>query len=69
MKRKKIFVDFNQILDSIFEEEYWYQPVGWMRYIKSKDLGIEAHLYSKEGKTYLITDEKKWMLTRIKYGI
>jgi hypothetical protein len=69
MESETIFVDTNKAIDTIFEEEYWYQPVGWMRFIKSKDLGIQAHLYSKEGKTYLITDPKKWMLTRIKYGI
>lgn len=69
MESETLFVDTNKVLDAIFEKEYWNQPVGWMSFIKRKDLGIQAHLYSREGKTYIITDEKKWMLTRIKYGI
>lgn len=69
MEYETTFVDTNKTLDIIFEKEYWNQPVGWTSFIKSKDLGIQVCLYFTKGKIYLITDEKKWMLTRIKYGI
>ena len=38
----------------------------WGRFIESKDLGIISLSYYDD--EYRITDEKKWTLTKIKYG-
>ena len=39
----------------------------WNRFIESKDLGIISLSYYDD--EYRITDEKKWTLAKIKYGI
>lgn len=38
----------------------------WYRFIESKDLGIISLSYYDD--EYIITDEKKWTLAKIKYG-
>lgn len=45
-----------------------YSIMWWGDYIKLLDLGIEYY-GSSIGNSYRIIDRKKWMLTKIKYGI
>jgi len=55
-----------------FEMEWYVKRMTWTNFIKFKDLGIEY----KSGRSeidgvekYIITDAKKWVLAKIKYGI
>ena len=43
--------------------------VTWKGFIASKDLGVEVAFPAISLSDYIITDEKKWMLTKLKYGI
>lgn len=52
-----------KIVDAFFEE-YRFSMLDWKEFLNSKDLGIALI----DG-WYTITDEKKWVLTKIKYGI
>jgi len=42
----------------------------WKKFIKSLDLGIECIQASEipDGDVYKIIDEKKWLLSKLKYG-
>lgn len=53
----------DKIVDAFFEE-YRFSMLDWKEFLNSKDLGIALI----DG-WYTITDEKKWVLTKIKYGI
>jgi hypothetical protein len=53
----------DKIVDAFFEE-YRFSMLDWKEFLNSKDLGIALI----DG-WYTITDEKKWALTKIKYGI
>jgi hypothetical protein len=39
--------------------------INWLTFIKSKDLGI---VFNNNTHEYKITDQKKWALSKIKYG-
>lgn len=39
----------------------------WADFIKRKDLGLQ-HIGYSHG-TYIIVNEKKWLLSKLKYGI
>ena len=55
-----------KLYDSLFDEYIIIGiDFGWKEFIASKDLGIK---YLSDD-IYEIVDKKKWMLTRIKYGI
>lgn len=43
--------------------------LAWRDYIDFKDMGISHIGHYKEYDLYEITDEKKWTLNKIKYGI
>ncbi len=47
-----------------FKEEWLSSRIWWSNFINNKDLGIRYDYSNK----YFITDEKKWMLTKLKYG-
>jgi len=52
---------------SNFFDNNWFFENKWKEYIKSLDIGVECD--SITNSTYIIVDEKKWTLTKIKYGI
>jgi len=69
-KEDKINASFNKEFSKEFSLGRWSTEVdkSWYDFILYKDLGIEYTL--KPGvNCYKITDKKKWLLTRLKYGI
>jgi hypothetical protein len=61
---------------TILTEEYFNTPpesyikvndgkFAWENFIESKDLGIKAVGLSND---YIIVDEKKWTISKLKYG-
>lgn len=68
----KIFTN-NQIYEQ-FKFEYRHSPIEpWKDFIIEKDIGVstigEEGRYAWEYDQYIITDEQKWFLVKIKYGI
>lgn len=44
--------------------------IDWAEFVERKDLGIRAKDDKRYGVVlYEITDEKKWLFTKLKYGI
>lgn len=63
-----IFTDWR--IYNILQKEWLSDLVpdmSWEDYILSLNLGIECTSFSNE--EYRVTDEKLWMIARIKYGI
>jgi hypothetical protein len=58
------FIRNKNIYDTLRHE--WNQIDLWRDFISSKDLGICFMTFV--GDTYVITDHKKWMLAKLKYG-
>lgn len=56
-------------LFDIFRSEYitLLTPKSFRDFINTKDLGVNS--VDTVNDLYEVTDEKKWFLTRIKYGI
>jgi len=54
----------NENIYNVVKVEYLTQPLNWNKFIKNKDLGV-IHLVDDE---YKIIDEKKWLLSKLKYG-
>lgn len=56
-----------------FEWEYFLllgNNIDWAEFVERKDLGIRAKDDKRYGVVlYEITDEKKWVFTKLKYGI
>lgn len=51
---------------NVFENEFLYcEHTTWTEFLRSKDLGIMFLGFAE----YRIIDKKKWLLTKIKYGI
>lgn len=46
-------------------------PLFWAEFIKWMDLGVTTYTISESSNFvyYTIVDEKKWILTRLKYGV
>lgn len=69
------YKDYKDIRDKIyfcFLDEYHNctLKINWREFIRSKDIGIEDVTTDTQfGAKYQIVDEKKWLLTRLKYGI
>ena len=65
------FEDKRWLLWDLFYNKVVKANVTFSSYIKSLDIGIEfiGFIASNDYYTYKITDEKKWTLNRIKYGI
>ncbi len=72
------YVDDNSLLYHNLQQEYteWYQDSversllntnkgSFEEFIESKDLGVVSIGF----KIYKIVDNKKWLLTKLKYGI
>lgn len=56
-----------KLLDIFYYKEFLKHPIyknRWSKFIESKDLGIIL-----SDRNYEVVDEKKWLLTRLKYGI
>jgi|LakMenEpi03Aug12_release.lakeMendotaPanAssembly.Ray.scaffolds.fasta_scaffold709228_2 hypothetical protein len=56
---------------TFFEEYLTSRYLGWDSFIKSKDFGIlvfkmEFETFMKS--EYIVVDEKKWLVAKIKYG-
>jgi len=66
---ENLFVDSN-ILTVLFDDYRSRHPhfPAWDDYIKSKNLGIIVMECAGSNSVYRIVDEKKWLLTKIKYG-
>jgi hypothetical protein len=65
-----VFKDKKYLIHLSLIEEYGKTDasvVDWRHFISLKDLGIIV--LSWERQEYRITDEKKWTLAKIKYGI
>ena len=62
------FVNKNiwKVLGSTLEWDNYQFGGNWYSFIESKDLGIVC--VDVFADVYSITDEKKWLLTKIKYG-
>ena len=65
-------MQFDDINDTVysafqyeFEDEYLRTNKQWSAFIKDKDIGIQYFIK----KVYTVVDPKKWLLTRLKYGI
>ncbi len=54
----------NENIYNFLKEEYLRTDWNWDKFIENKDLGI-MHFVDDE---YEITDEKKWLINKIKYG-
>jgi hypothetical protein len=69
----KQFNDVNNSVYNIFENEWFekhnFNPIRkqWCSFINEKELGIECMYFTSI--IYNIVDEKKWIITRLKYGI
>jgi hypothetical protein len=65
------FKDINSIIFSKFYKEWeWTNNPIWKTFIDSRNLGIEFfQVDAAFVDCYRVNDEKKWALTRIKYGI
>jgi hypothetical protein len=69
------FEDTNDTIYNIFKHEYIFSYPSrddWHVFINNKNIGIlHNRKYSRHHGwiIYTIVDEKKWMLTKIKYGI
>jgi len=68
------FEDSEDIIWLAFSNEYLFyygygnsQYINWYEYIQMKDLGIICLSLPKNN--YKVIDEKKWTLSKIKYGI
>lgn len=52
-----------------FKETYLlHTRENWTKFIKHKNIGIEFICYTCSVE-YKIVNEKKWLMTRLKYGI
>jgi hypothetical protein len=67
--------DLDSCLWKIFCDEYvshvshrdWS---GWIDFINQKDLGVKCTITENKGYlNYEIVDHKKWLLSKLKYGI
>jgi hypothetical protein len=62
----------SDIIYKTFIEEYMTSSyIGWDRFIKSKDLGLTVTNLAVEKFSkcnYIVVDEKKWLLAKLKYG-
>ena len=70
MESKK--VSNNKIFQQ-FAYNYRDSPIQcWTDFIIEQDIGVtcigESEMYSWEYE-YIVTDEKKWLLSKLKYGI
>ena len=68
----KQFNDIDNSIYNTFEGEWfnkYFTPTRkmWQTFINEKGLGIECIHFTS--KLYNIVDEKKWIITRLKYGI
>jgi hypothetical protein len=65
------FEDKNWSILILFYNKVVKTNVTFPSYVKSLDIGIEfiGWLGSRDYYTYKIIDEKKWTLSKIKYGI
>lgn len=61
---------FNKNILKTFRLEYMLESKlsSWKKFIESKDLGIICVSYSSLDDEYEIIDEKKWLLSKLKYG-
>lgn len=71
MESNTEFIDWYNVLGQAYGDEYRRgELIGWHLFIQRKDLGITyIDIGDQWQKIYDIHDHKKWMLTRIKYGI
>lgn len=65
------YIDVKDSIFPIFESEWADSQLRWGDFVKSKDLGVEyiagTSFYANE--SYKVVDAKKWVYTRLKYGI
>ena len=71
--------DFSEKIYKAFADEYhcsaeYMCNKNWKKFIHNKDIGIIditqlVYLQASRVSKYLIVDEKKWLLAKIKYGI
>lgn len=67
------FIDINDIIFKTLYSEWLESKAPFAAFIQEKQLGlmytIGATNFYLDKKHYSIVDSKKWLLTRIKYGI
>lgn len=57
----------NEIVFDNLHDDYFNSDLDWCEFVESKDLGIDCLDWKND--VYIITDEKKWLINKIKYGI
>jgi hypothetical protein len=74
-----VYRDRNCIIFKTFESEYRHTNktqnyksfITWSNFIKQKNLGIQceqSQFLIVVLSRYIVTDKKKWVLTKLKYG-
>lgn len=72
---QNVIVDYDGKITEKFTDGYYsddYSNSTWEVYINSLNLGIlyyYEYARTKGVNAYIVVDEKKWALTRLKYGI
>jgi hypothetical protein len=68
MNSDKKFEDMN-IVYRFYKECKEIDAVNWYNLIKNKNLGIETTVMTSDLlDEFIVTDEKKWLLCKLKYG-
>jgi hypothetical protein len=59
-----------KIFETLKDEFYRANPyVNWRDFIDAKDLGVVvSHKNNQLYYVYIVLDEKKWLINKIKYG-
>jgi hypothetical protein len=64
-------LDIVRIFSPLYIEKANYLNHDWFRFINELDIGITASIACEKGfalHRYTISDEKKWLLSKLKYG-
>jgi hypothetical protein len=62
-------LDIVRIFSPLYLSKSYYYNYEWHRFINDIDIGIAVTMLPNKIHRYTISDHKKWLLTRLKYGI
>jgi hypothetical protein len=67
----KVFFDSNifDILEPLYVKSFYNNRwnITWPDFIAELDIGLLV--YRLDANIFIVTDEKKWLLSKIKYGL
>ena len=73
MESKENKLEILKKMWSIFEDDYWDEygdelskNYAWDGFVNNKNLGIKMNKFYTD---FVVLDERKWFLARIRYGI